>query len=117
MPSLKPMICATAIAALPMAAHAGPGDMVNTASRVVSEVRIQNTPTAAVYYFTADGGWSAANCSGVVHSYIAENAPGAKAIIAAALASKMSGSPMTFTGICGDPAGDTTYLQIRYTIF
>lgn len=97
--------------------YAGPGDMVGTSSRVIKEVRIQNTPSGATYYFVAEGDWAVANCAGVLYPYIAENAPGPKAVLSAALTSKSTGSPLSFTGICGDSAGDTQYLQIKYTIF
>jgi hypothetical protein len=96
---------------------AGPGDMVSTSSLVVKEVQIQNSASSATYYFVTEGGWQAGNCSGVLWPYIGETAPGAKAIIAAALASKTTGTPLSFTGICGDTAGDTRYLQIRFTVF
>ena len=111
------ILCSTLLVTWPVASLAGPGDMVSTASAVVKEVQIQNTPSSAVYYFVTEGGWQASNCNGVQWPYIAESAPGARAIIAAALASKTTGSPLAFTGICGDTAGDTRYLQIRFTTF
>lgn len=96
----------------------GPGDMVQTASKVIKEVQIQVTAAGAVYYyFVTEGGWQVQNCSGLLYPYIAEDAAGAKAIFAAAITSKTTQSPLTFTGICGDTNGDTRYLQIRFVTF
>jgi hypothetical protein len=96
-------------------ALAAPGDMVSTASKSIQSVQIQNNGASATYYFTASGGWEAANCGNVQYAYIDESAPGAKAILAAALSSKATGSPLSFGGICGDSGGNLQYLQIRYT--
>jgi hypothetical protein len=90
--------------------------MVETSNRTIESVRIQNSENGAVYYFVATGGWQATNCSGVIYAFIAESAPGAKAILSAALTAKTTGASLTFKGICGDSGGNTQYLQIKYTI-
>lgn len=112
------MLLVVALSTWSMGGQAGPGDMVATQSRVIKEVRIQNSSAGATYMFVAEGGWgTSSDCAGMLYPYIAETAPGAKAILAAALTSKSSGSPLVFTGICGDTGGDTQYLQIRFTTY
>jgi len=108
---------ALAVTSLTLSASAfgAPGDMVQTSNQMIQAVQIQNDGGSATYYFTAVGGWQAANCPGVTHAYISEDAPGAKAILSAALTAKATGAPIIFTGICGDHAGNMVYIQIRYT--
>ena len=106
---------AVTLLTLSASAFGAPGDMVQTTTKAIQVVDVQNDGGGATYYFRADGGWQVPNCSGVTHAYVREDAPGAKAILAAALTARASGTPITFTGICGDAAGNTSYLQIRYT--
>jgi hypothetical protein len=114
----KRVLLTIALSTWSLGGQAGPGDMVATQSRVIKEVRIQNAPAGASYMFVAEGGWGAgSDCTGLLYPYISETAYGAKAILAAALTSKSTGTPLTFTGICGDTGGDTQYLQIRFTTY
>ena len=108
---------AAATFAVSSIASAAPGDMVSTTSKVILTVQVQNSSASATYYFTAAGGWSAPGCNGTLYAYINEHDPGAKAILAAALSSKATGTPITFGGVCGDSAGNELYIQIRYTTY
>jgi len=95
---------------------AGLGDQATTAREVVGEVRVQNTGTGATYYFVSeDKNWSASVCPNARYAYVSHADMGAKEIYAAALASRVSGKPISFSGTCG-PSHDQ-YLKINYTLF
>jgi len=92
----RSLIGAVTLLILTTSVFSAPGDMVGTPNQMVQSVKVQNSDTDATYFFLAVGGWQAANCPGVTHAYIRENAPGAKAILAAALAAKAAGLPDVF---------------------
>lgn len=98
--------------------YAAAGDMVTTASKVVANVRLQDSGTSATYYFVAEnGGWDVAGCPGVAFAYLDQNSKISQAALSAALTSKTASLPISFHGICGNGSGNTQYLQIKYVVF
>jgi hypothetical protein len=98
--------------------YAAAGDKVVTSSKVVANVRLQDTGASATYYFVSEtGSWDVPNCPGVVYAYLEQNSKIAEATLSVALTSKAADLPISFHGICGSGSGDMQYLQIKYVIF
>ncbi|KZN68811.1 hypothetical protein [Pseudoalteromonas luteoviolacea] len=86
---------------------------VTTASKVVTEIRIQRYQGDAYYYFTAIGNdWLAPGCQKAKYAYIKESDAGSQAILSIVLTAKATQTPVIFTGTCGDINGNLGYMQI-----
>jgi hypothetical protein len=114
---LRAVACSALCLTAASASYGAAGDNVTTQKKVVSEVLISTGPSGSFYYVKADGGWSTTGCSGVIYAYINQSAPGADAVLSAVLAARSTGKPIGFSGICGDTAGSTQYIQIRTVYF
>ncbi|MDH0867864.1 hypothetical protein [Mitsuaria sp. GD03876] len=85
-------------------------------ARAIKEINFQMTPQrdGGAVYFVADGGWQATGCPNARYAYVPESWSGAKIATAIALSAKSSGRMVRVSGMCGDSAGDTTYMRVYY---
>ena len=118
----RQVLAAIALITFALSSYGAAGDSVSTNGEVIKEIQIQNLAaggsfTSAFYYFISDGDWQAANCPGVKYAYIEASAPGAQAVVSAALTSKTTNAPIKFSGICGNPSGNMEYIKIRHTYY
>ncbi len=116
------VLAAIALMTFTLSSYGASGDSVNTNGEVIKEIQIQNIASggsiaSSFYYFISDGDWQATNCPGVKYAYIDASAPGAQAVVSAALTSKTTNTPIKFGGICGNPSGNMEYIQIRHTYY
>jgi len=91
------------------------GDTVATSKEVVGEVRVSKN--GVVYFVSEDGDWSAPGCPNAKYVYYLPDYPGGDKTFSAALASKVSKQPISFSGVCGDASGNGQYIQLTYTTF
>jgi hypothetical protein len=99
-------------ATLASSSHGAVGDNVLTEKRIISQVLVATGSGGAIYYLRADDGWGASGCSGAIYGYISESVPGAAAALSTALAARATGKPVSFSGVCGDTAGNGEYIKI-----
>ena len=95
--------------------HSAAGDQVTTSNEVVGEVRV--SANGVVYFVSEDGNWSAPNCPNAKYVYFRSDYVGGDKTYSAALASKVSKTPITFKGVCGDVSGNELYIQINNMTF
>ncbi len=92
-----------------VAVNAAVNDMVTTGAEPLGQVHV----SGSTYYFqSADGNWSAPNCTNARYAYISEEQAGAKAMLSVALSAKATKSPVQFAGLCGDSGGSDIYIRI-----
>ena len=108
-------ICLFVLIFSPVISTAAVNDEVTTGKEVIGEVRAQ---AGGVFYFVSeDGNWNAPNCPNAKYAYFRDSLTIGNEIFSAALASKLSKTPIKFRGICGDEAGNDNYIRINYMIF
>ena len=72
---------------------------ISTDYKKISEIKIDGDD--GYYYFTSTGGWGASGCENAIYAYfIPEQVEDKHAILSVALAAKMSGAQVLFTGGC-----------------
>lgn len=96
-------------------ASAEVGNTVTTSREVVGEIRVDANDV--VYFTSDDKNWSAPNCPNAEFVYFHPSYAGGDKTYSAALASKVSKTPIAFKGICGDGNGNGRYIQLTYMIF
>jgi hypothetical protein len=104
--------------ALPFFAASAANEQTTTASKIIKEIRIQDTGTSATYYFVPENGtWQAPGCENAIYAYLDKSSPAASAALSAALTSKASKLPIVFHGLCGSGTGNMAYIRINYIQF
>jgi len=104
--------------ALPFFAVGAANDQTTTASKIIKEIRIQDSGTSATYYFVPENGtWQAPGCENAIYAYLDKSSPAASAALSAALTSKASKLSIVFHELCGNGAGNMAYIHINYIQF
>jgi len=97
------------------AISAAVGDTVTTAREAVGEIRVD--ANGVVYFTSEDKNWSTSGCPNAEYVYFHPSYAGGDKTYSAALASKVSKTPIAFKGTCGDGNGNGRYIQLTYMIF